>query len=201
MLGAAIATDVPIIALHLTRPPIQIPDRVALEMPSHFEASKGAYIIKDYDEDRQKDGVVLVRGPSVISELCKILPEIITTGPNIKIVAALSWGLFELQSKAYRNSVMQVEEWLDSMVITNTSIENMNHWVQHNIVKEYSLSADWDNNWRSGGNLEEVIEEAHLSKEWQLKAINRFAGDRESRLKKLQKSIPQNILEKLEVVL
>ena len=199
MLGAALATDVPIIALHLTRPPIQIPDREALGMPSHFEASKGAYIIKDYDEDRQKDGVVLVRGTSVISELCKILPEIIANGPNIKIVAALSWGLFELQSEVYRNSVMQAEEWLDSMVITNTSIGNMNHWVQHNIVKEYSLSADWDNNWRAGGNLEEVIEEAHLSKEWQLKAINRFTSDRELRLKKLQTVIPQNILEKLEV--
>ena len=140
-----------------------------------------------------------MRGTSVISELCKILPEIIANGPNIKIVAALSWGLFELQSEVYRNSVMQAEEWLDSMVITNTSIGNMNHWVQHPIVKEYSLSADWDNNWRAGGNLEEVIEEAHLSKEWQLQAINRFAGDRQFRLHKLQKSIPQNIMEKLEI--
>ena len=199
MLGAALAVDVPIIALHLTRPPIQIPDRDALGMPSHFEASKGAYIIKDYDEDRQKDGVVLVRGTSVISEVCKILPQLIANGPNIKIVAALSWGLFELQSEVYRNSVMQVEEWLDCMVITNTSIGNMSHWVQHPIVKEYSLSADWDNNWRAGGNLEEVIEEAHLSKEWQLQAINRFAGDRQFRLKQLQMVIPQNIMEKLEI--
>ena len=44
-----------------------------------------------------------------------------------------------------------------------------------------------------------MIEEAHLSKEWQLKAINRFTSDRELRLKKLQTVIPQNILEKLEV--
>ena len=94
---------------------------------------------------------------------------------------------------------MQAEEWLDCMVITNTSIGNMSHWVQHPIVKEYSLSADWDNNWRTGGNLKEVIEEAHLSKEWQLQAINRFAGDRQFRLKQLQMVIPQNIMEKLEI--
>ena len=66
-------------------------------------------------------------------------------------------------------------------------------------MKEYSLSADWDNNWRTGGNLKEVIEEAHLSKEWQLQAINRFAGDRQFRLKQLQMVIPQNIMEKLEI--
>ena len=34
VLGAAFATDVPIVALHLTRPPIEIPDREALGMPS-----------------------------------------------------------------------------------------------------------------------------------------------------------------------
>ena len=32
----------PIVALHLTRPPIEIPDREALGMPSHFEAAKRA---------------------------------------------------------------------------------------------------------------------------------------------------------------
>ena len=190
MLGAALAADVSIIALHLTRPAIQIPDREALGMPSHFEASKGAYIIKGYDEDRQKDGVVLMRGTSVISEVCKILPQLIDNGPNIKIVASLSWGLFELQSEVYRNSVMQAEEWLDCMVITNTSIGNMSHWVQHPIVKEYSLSADWDNNWRTGGSLDEIIDEAHLSPRWVLSAIEKFASERKIRLEKLNKQVP-----------
>ena len=52
------------------------------------------------------------------------------------------------------------------------------------IVEEYSLSADWDNNWRHGGNLEEVIEEAHLSAEWQLKAIIHFSKSKSERVKK-----------------
>ena len=58
-------------------------------MPSHFESAKGAYIIKDYDKNKPKKGVIIVRGTSVINELCKILPELISNGPNIKIVAAL----------------------------------------------------------------------------------------------------------------
>ena len=40
-LAAALATDVPIIALHLTRPAVQIPDRGALGMASHMEAALG----------------------------------------------------------------------------------------------------------------------------------------------------------------
>ena len=46
VLGAALATDVPIVALHLTRPPIEIPDREALGMDSHFEAARGAYVLR-----------------------------------------------------------------------------------------------------------------------------------------------------------
>ena len=199
MLGAALKTDIPIIALHLTRPPIEIPDRKKMGMDSHFEAARGAYMIKEYDDDRQKEGVVLVRGTSVISELCKILPQIINDGPNVKIIAVLSWGLFDMQKEKYKETLISSEEWLDCMVITNTSLRNMGHWIQHPVVSEYSLSADWDNNWRHGGNLEEVIEEAHLSFDWQKKAIDRFAKERNQRIETLKKNIPFEILEKLEI--
>ena len=38
VLAAALAQPVPIIALHLTRPAVEIPDRAALGMASHLEA-------------------------------------------------------------------------------------------------------------------------------------------------------------------
>jgi hypothetical protein len=47
------------------------------------------------------------------------------------------------------------------------------------------MTADWDDNWRSGGSLEEVMEEAHLSERWLLEGIERFANDREARMKRL----------------
>ncbi len=40
LIAAAMATDAHIVALHLTRPPIQVPDRAALGMASHFEAAQ-----------------------------------------------------------------------------------------------------------------------------------------------------------------
>ena len=186
MLGAALATDIPIIALHLTRPGVEIPNREALGMASHFDAAKGAYIIRNYDNNRPHEGVVLVRGTKVIDELLTLLSQFGEDGPNVKIVAVLSYGLFEMQSKEYQISVISDTEWVDAMIITNTSIANMSNWTKYLIVKEYSVSADWDNRWRSGGTLDDVIDEAHLSAEWQWKAITRFANERKERLEKVK---------------
>ncbi|NIA18546.1 MAG: hypothetical protein GWO85_00450 [Simkaniaceae bacterium] len=191
MLGAALATDVPIIALHLTRPGVEIPDREALGMAHYFEAAKGAYIIKDYDPDGPKEGVVFIRGTKAIDELVTLLPQLKENGPNVKIVAALSWGLFNLQSDEYKQSIVSDEEWFDAMIITNTAINLMGHWIKHPIVKEYSISADWDNRWRSGGTLDQVIDEAHLSAKWQLEGIEKFANERPGRIQRLKANLPQ----------
>ena len=192
MLASALSTDIPIIALHLTRPPISIPDRKLLGMPSHFESAKGAYIIKDYKQNKPKAGVVIVRGTSTINELCKILPELNSEGPNIKIVAALSSALFHMQTTDYQESVMQKQDWFNSMIITNTSLNNMGNWIKNPLVKDYSLSPDWDNQWRFGGNLEEVIDESHLSSEWQKKAIYRFCNDKKKRADILKEYFENN---------
>lgn len=191
MLGAALKTDIPIIALHLTRPGVKIPDREALGMASHFDAAKGAYIIKDYDPDRPKEGVVIVRGTKSTDELISILPKIRDEGPNVKIVAALSYGLFTMQSPEYRDSIISPKEWTDAMIITNTAIDLMGNWIKTPIVKEYSVSADWDNRWRSGGTLDDVIDEAHLGANWQWEAIVKFAIERHIRLEKLQAALPE----------
>jgi transketolase len=126
-----------------------------------------------------------------------VLHEIKENGPNVKIVAGLSWGLFENQSKFYQDSIISESEWLDAMVITNTSLNMMNHWIKHSIVRDYSLSADWDNRWRSGGSLDEVIDEAHLSAKWQQEAINKFANEREMRINSIRKTVPVELIENI----
>ncbi len=191
MLGAALKCDVPIIALHLTRPGVEIPDREALGMAPFWDAARGAYIIKDYDQDKPREGVVFVRGTKAVDELVSMLPRLKTEGPNVKIVAALSWYLFDLQDKAYQQSIVADDEWADAMIITNTAIDLMGNWIKAPVVKEYSLSADWDNRWRSGGTLADVIDEAHLSAKWQWEAIEKFAAERNQRLEQLKSGLPK----------
>ena len=182
VLGAAIATGVPIIALHLTRPSITIPDRKALGLASHFDAARGAYILRDYRPGRPRMGTVFVQGTSTTDNLLKALPDLDGAGINVKIVAAISPQLFRLQDAAYRERVAPPADRWDAMVISNRALRVMRDWVENSVVAGYSLTSDWDDRWRTGGTLEEVIEEAHLSPGHILRGIERFARERDRRL-------------------
>ncbi len=186
MIGAALATNVPIIALHLTRPPIEIPDRAKLGMASHFEAAKGAYILRDFKSDQPKMGTIFVQGTSTTKNMIQIFPELDQRKLNVKLVAAVSPELFKLQPELYRKQVISDADWMDSTFATNASKRNMHDWIAHKLSEAYAMSADWDNRWRTGGSVDEVSEEAHLSPKWLLAGIERFVKQRPERLKKLK---------------
>lgn len=186
LLGAAFASDFPIVALHLTRPPVDIPDRAALGMASHFEAAKGAYLIRDWDASKPKAGTVLVQGTMSTANLVKVLPEIEAAGLNVRIVAAISPQLFAIQPEAYRNSLLPESAQFDMMAVSNRSRRLMYDWMKNPMAYEYSLTTDWDDRWRTGGSVDEVLAEAHLSAEHILKGIERFVTDRDKRLARAQ---------------
>lgn len=180
---AALATDASIVAIHLTRPNIEVPDREALGMASHMEAAKGAYLIRDYDPSRPSDGCIFLRGTSSSASVVKLLKDgaFDGDGPNIKIVAAVSHELFMLQSEAYRDSIASKEDWFNSTCITNGARQMMWLWTAHQTSFEYAMGSDWDNRWRTGGSGEEILEEAHLDPKSLLEGIKHFVADRDQR--------------------
>ncbi len=179
----ALGTEVPIVALHLTRPPVEIPDREALGMDSHMMAARGAYLIRDYDPERPKQGCIFVRGTSSTASVVELLKAgaFEGDGPNVKLVAAVSEELFRRQPEEWRNRVVTREDWFDSTFITNGARIGMTAWTAHSVAAEYAMSSDWDDRWRTGGSLSEVIQEARLDPESLLEGIQRFAEDREER--------------------
>jgi len=183
MLAAALKMDQPIVALHLTRPGVTIPDREKLGVPSYMEAAKGAYVIKDYDPARPKEGVVFVQGTSTTDSVFELLPRFLAgEGPNVKLVMAGSWDLFQAQTEAYRDSVVAPAEWFDSTVITNGAKRLMHDWMGSRISEEYAMSSDFDDRWRTGGSVDEIKREAHIDPASLWEGIARFAADREKRL-------------------
>ena len=74
----------------------------------------------------------------------------------------------------------------DAMVITNGAFKLMREWADGPLVREYSLSSDWDDRWRTGGSVAEVIEEAHLDEAHILAALERFAAERGERRRRLR---------------
>jgi transketolase len=189
LLAAALQTDVHLIALHLTRPAIEVPDRADLGIASHFEAAKGAYLIRDYDPALPKMGAIFVQGTSTTVNAVKILPRLQEAKLNVKLIAAVSHELFYLQPSEYRHTLISEADWVDSTFITNGARRNMHNWIAHQFSEDYAMSSDWDNRWRTGGTVEEVVEEAHLSPEWLFKGIEKFVREREKRLGRLQKAI------------
>ena len=178
VIAAALETDVPIIALHLTRPPVVIPDRDALGMASHFDAAKGAYVIRPYRDNLPKMGVVLVQGTSSTDNVVKILPRLDEEGVNVKVVAAVSPQLFARQDAAYRDEILPAHERMDAMAVTNRARRLMMDWADFGVTGEYWLGSDWDDRWRTGGSIAEVLEEARLSPDWIFDGIKRFADER-----------------------
>jgi transketolase len=182
MLAAAFRTAAPIVVVHLTRPAIALPDRAALGMPSHLEAARGAYVLREYRDGAPRAGTVFVRGTMSTQNLVSLFPELHRRGLNVRVVAAQSEGLFRLQDASYRASIASEAHKLDAMVVTNGAVKLMREWTSGPVAEEYSLGPDWDDRWRTGGSLDEVIEEAHLDAGHILEAIERFVRDREVRL-------------------
>jgi transketolase len=186
MLAAALATEIPIVALHLTRPNVAVPDRKALGCAPHTDAAKGCYVIRDYDPRRPKEGAILVQGTSTTDSVFQLLPKFKDgNAPNVKLLAATSWELFQRQPREYQDFVLPRGDWLDSTVITNGARRLMHDWLSSKVAEAYAMSSDWDNRWRTGGSVEELKKEAHIDPDSLLEGIKRFATDREKRLSRL----------------
>lgn len=191
MLAAALKQDVPLIALHLTRPPVAVPDRDLLGMPSHFAAAQGAYIVRNYHNQKPKQGTFYVRGTSAMANLVKALPRLDEKNLNVKIVYVSSSELFDLQPDSYKQQIITPIDRFDSTIITTQGRSLMADWMFNPLAEDYALSADWDDRWRTGGTLDEVLDEAHLSAEWILAGIEKFAEAREKRLKTLRTGLDE----------
>lgn len=189
MMAAALRGPWPIIALHLTRPAVTIPDREKLGMAHYFEAAKGAYVLRKYRTDQPRGGCLFVQGTTSTAHVVELLGELDARGLNVKIVAVPSPELFQAQTPEYRDSIISEADRWDSTFITNSGRRLMRDWVFNPLADRYAMVPDWDNRWRTGGTLDEVIEEAHLDKPSLLAGIERFVGDRDQRLAELKAGV------------
>jgi transketolase len=185
-LAAALATDVPLIALHLTRPSVTIPDRKALGMQGHEMAARGLYVMRPFDAGRPRAGTILCQGTSVVDGMVKLLPRLRDEGPNVRVLVITSADLFRLQPQAYREELLPWKEWQDSTVFSSSGRRLMRDWFASKVAEEYALTPDFDDRWRTGGSVEEIIAEAHLDPASLLEGIQRFAADRERRLARIR---------------
>ena len=57
-------------------------------MASHFEAARGAYLLRDFKPGAPRHGTVFIQGTSTTANLVAVLPKLDEAGVNVRIVAA-----------------------------------------------------------------------------------------------------------------
>ena len=179
---AARDPKVGVIVLEVARPDFAVADRSTFADSDPCAAAKGFYLIKDYDPNKPKDGVVVSQGSSSTVNLVSVLEKLEKAGVNVKVVAAISEELFDRQPKSYRDTVLTDADKFDLMVVTTGTRRVWPVTGVGPLTDEYSLTSDWDNQWLSGGTEDDVIKEAHLDKDSIFDAVQRFAADHQERL-------------------
>jgi transketolase len=178
-----------LIVIHVARPDFPVADRETFADTDVRAAAKGVYLLRDYDPGIEKAGTVFVQGSSSTVNLVKILPELEKDGINIRVAAVISEDLFRLQPHSYQESILPDDVRYDSMFVTTMTkripvIANLGP-----LTEEYSLTADWDDRWRTGGSEADVIAESRLDPQSILDGIRRFARDRSERLKRQRSAL------------
>jgi transketolase len=181
---AARDPKVGIITIEVARPDFPVVDRSRFADTDIKAAAKGFYVIRDFSPGKPRHGYVIAQGSSSTMNLVKELPHLDEAGINVKIISAISEELFDRQPEAYRQAVLPAEARYDLMIV---STGTRRVWPLRDVgplTDEYSLTSDWDNQWLSGGLEADVIAEAHLDAKSIFAGIQRFAGEREQRMKR-----------------
>ena len=178
-----------IIVIHVARPDFVVADRSTFADTDMKAAAKGLYLIREYDDSKRPMGTVFVQGSSSTMNLVKVLPRLDADGINVRVVSVISTELFGCQSDAYQQHLLPAASRYDCMVVSTMTkrvppIPNLGP-----VTEDYSLYADFDDRWRSGGTEHDVIAESRLDEESIYQGIARFARERDARLERQRSAL------------
>jgi len=179
---AAREKKVGVIVIEVARPDFRVADRNTFADSDLRAAARGLYVIRDFAPGQPRHGYVVAQGSSSTFNLVSVLPRLTEAGINVKVIAAISEELFDRQPQAYRNDVLPPEARQDLMFVMSGT---RRMWPLRNVgslTDEYSLTADQDNVWLTGGTEADVISEAHLDADSIFAGVQRFAHERPTRL-------------------
>ena len=179
---AARDKKVGVIVVEVARPDFRVADRTTFADSDLRAAARGLYVIRDFAPDQPRHGYVVAQGSSSTFNLVSVLPRLAGAGINVKVIAAISEELFDRQPEAYRNAVLPPEARQDLMFVMSGT---RRMWPLRNVgslTDEYSLTADQDNVWLTGGTEADVIAEARLDQDSIFAGVQRFAREHPTRL-------------------
>ncbi|HXD73471.1 MAG TPA: hypothetical protein VN628_07040 [Vicinamibacterales bacterium] len=180
---AAREKKIGIITIEVARPDLTVADRSTFADTDLRAAAKGLYVIRDFAPG-PRHGYVVCQGASSTFNTIKSIPRLEQAGINVKVISAVSEELFDRQPESYRNSVLPTAARNDLMFVTGAT---RRMWPLRNVgplTDEYSMTADFHNEWLTGGLEADVIAEAHLDVDSIFNGVSKFANDHGARIKR-----------------
>ena len=136
-------------------------------------------------------GTVWAQGASATANLVDALPRLEAEGVNVRVASVISTELFESQPSSYRERVLPQRSRYDSMVVSTMTKRVPPIAGLGPLTEEYSLYADHDDRWRTGGTEADVISEARLDADCVHDAVARFARERDQRLDRQRRDLAE----------
>ncbi len=173
----------------MARPDSLVADRSRFADDDLKAAAKGIYLIRDYSDDAPPMGTVWVQGSSATVNLVSILDRLDADALNVRVASVISPELFADQPDDYRARIYPDAARYDSMVVSTMTKRVPPLPDLGPLTEEYSLYADQDDRWLSGGTEDDVIAEAGLDADSIHRAIERFARERGERLERQRRAL------------
>ena len=118
------------------------------------------------------------QGSSSTVNVVSLLPRLQAAGINVKVIAAISEELFDRQSRSIATRCCRpplfTTPWLSAR---GRGASGRLTTILRPLTDAYSLTSDWDHQWRTGGLESEVVAEAYLDPSSIYDGICRFAAD------------------------
>jgi transketolase len=157
-----------VLAPFVTRPPVPVPDRKALNFPPAAAAARGVYAMR---RSAGKATIVL-QGCGVTTLFVRdVLPRLDAEGLAVNVFYVASAELFDRLTEAEREAIFPVELTYHSLGVTDFTLPTLRRWVRSEEGLRRSLHPYRNGHFLGSGIWENVMKEGGLDGASQLAAV------------------------------
>lgn len=177
LVAAGLSARPAVLAPFVTRPAVSVPDREALGLAPASEAARGVYLLRA--ASGAPDGTVILQGSGVTCAFVQeTLPHLLEEGIDLDVYHVSSVELFDRLPAEERASILPEERAVRAMGITGFTLPTMYRWVTSEMGRRHTLYPFRAGHFLGSGPGPEVIHEAGLDGEGQLRAIRSYLDER-----------------------
>lgn len=178
LLTTAIQARPAVVAIFVTRPTEQVMDRDALGLPPPAASTKGVYAMRLADPSKQRHGTLILQESGVTYAFVEeVLPRLEEEGMNLNVYYVASTELFDRLPLEEQDALFPWAHRRESMAITGFTLPTMYRWITSDMGRRHSLHAFTCGHYPGSGQASQVMKEAGLDGESQLRAIRRYVSE------------------------